>query len=136
MPNTIHSTMMCIWATKLIQDKSLKYWVDCAMHKECMSPDGYVCKVKCEPHHPEKKNPNYAGEYIGCMRCQSIVNILLYREFGAKVWNRVRHEELDNSVWTIEKHVTKRFQAKSVCPASFNFFSKNYFLRNTICRRC
>ena len=117
MPNTIQSTMMCIWATKLIQDKFLKYWVDCAMHKECMSPDGYVRRVACEPYHPEKENPNYAGEYVGCMRCQSIVNILLYREFGAKVWNRVHHDELQGSVWTIEKHVTKRFQAK-LCPAS------------------
>ena len=47
MPNTIQSTMLCVWATTLIKDKFLKHWVDCAMHMECMSPEGYIRHTTC-----------------------------------------------------------------------------------------
>ena len=42
LPKEFQSAMMCIWATKLMKDKFLKHWVDCAMHEECMSPKGYT----------------------------------------------------------------------------------------------
>ena len=41
MPVTIQLEMMLIWVTKSMKEKFLNYWVDCAMHKECMSPKGH-----------------------------------------------------------------------------------------------
>ena len=49
------------------------------------------------------------------MRCQSIVNILLYREFGAVVWKKkVKRPaatcKLHGTVWTIQRFVTHMFK--------------------------
>ena len=114
MPVTIQSTMMLIWVTKTMKEKFLNYWVDCAMHKECMSPKGYKRYTTC--NFGMMKQKNYQGNYIGCMRCQSIVNIILYREFGAHVWKKVQHFKLSNTIWQIERHPTHRFN-DSMCPS-------------------
>ena len=111
MPNEFQSTMMCVWANELIKNKFLKHWVDCAMHEECMSPKGYARYTPC--HFDRIKEP---GEFIGCMRCQSIVNILVYRDYGSEVWEKVQHDEL-NKVWTIERHVTRMF-TEQMCPVA------------------
>ena len=114
MPKTIQSTMMCVWATNLIKNKLLKHWFDCAMHKECMSPDGYIRRTAC--HFEKVRQMNYKGEYTGCMRCQSILNILIYRELGGEVWKRVHHQEL-NRAWTINRHPSHRFEG-NLCPVT------------------
>ena len=110
MPREIQSTMMCVWATDLMKDKFLKHWVDCAMHEECMSPKGYIRKLR-NPPCPFKKErePGYSGEFIGCMRCQSIINILLYREFGGEVYNKIKRDHLKR-VWSCERYVTHKFK--------------------------
>ena len=111
LPSEMQSTMMCVWATKLIKDKFLKHWVDCAMHVECMSPKGYFRHATC--HFDRTLKPGYRGEFVGCMRCQSIVNILLYREFGAVVWKKkVKRPaaKLHGTVWTIQRFVTHMFK--------------------------
>ena len=41
MPNEFASTMMCVWVNHLMREKFLNYWVDCALHQQCMSPKGY-----------------------------------------------------------------------------------------------
>ena len=113
MPYEIQSTMMCVWATKMMKDKFLRHWVDCALHEECMSPKGYVRHYgKC--NFKRLKRSNYGGEFIGCMRCQSIPNLILYREFGGKVWKKVQHRELWNNAWIIKRFPTHRFKEK-VC---------------------
>ena len=114
-PDEIQSTMMCVWATELMKDKFLKNWIDCAMHEECMSPKGYVRRTDC--HLERTQQPNYRGEYTGCMRCQSIVNILLYREFGAVVWKKLHRPELNGNAWTIRKFVTHMFTG-NLCPVT------------------
>ena len=111
-PGHIQSTMMCIWTTKMMKDKFLKYWIDCAMHEECMSPKGYKRYTAC--HLNQIHQPNYRGEFVGCMRCQSIVNFLLYREFGA--WEKVQHPQLMN-VWTIKREITHMFKG-NFCSAA------------------
>ena len=113
MPNEIQSTWMCIWATELMKEKFLKHWVDCAMHEECMSPKGYVRNFSA-CHFDLIKKHAYRGEFIGCMRCQSIINILLYREFGGEVWKKVQHKKL-NKVWTDRRGGTHYFR-EQLCP--------------------
>ena len=111
MPNTIQSTMLCVWATTLIKDKFLKHWVDCAMHMECMSPEGYIRHTTC--HFEQVSQEHYKGDYVGCMRCQSIINIILYREFGGEVWKYIQHQDL-NDAWTIQRHKSGR----KFCPVT------------------
>ena len=104
MPREIQSTMMCVWATKMMKDKFLRHWVDCTLHEECMSPKGYVRHTEC--HFNRIQQPNYKGEFIGCMRCQSIPNIILYREFGGEVWEKVQLPDLKRNSWIIQKKPT------------------------------
>ena len=113
MPREIQSTMMCVWATELMKDKFLKHWVDCAMHEECMSPKGYIRKPTAKCHFDRIKEPGYSGEFVGCMRCQSIINILLYREFGGEVWKKVQRDL--KRVWTMKRAVTHLFR-EQLCP--------------------
>ena len=111
----IQSTMMCIWTTKMMKDKFLKHWIDCAMHEECMSPKGHVRRINC--NFKQLHQPSYRGEFIGCMRCQAIVNILLYREFGAAVWEKAQHPQLEFNAWEIKREITHMFKG-NVCPAT------------------
>ena len=79
-----------------------------------MSPKGYIRKPVSACHFDRIKEPGYSGEYIGCMRCQSIINILLYREFGGKVYNKIKRDHLKN-VWIYERAVTHLFR-EQICP--------------------
>lgn len=59
----------------------MKYWVDCALHTDCIAPRGSTrggCKKGIY------KNPKLLGEvYVGCHRYeQSAINMILLREFG------------------------------------------------------
>ncbi len=106
MPKEFATTMLCVWMNKLMREKFLKYWIDCALHEECMSPKGYIRKTTC--HFELRDRPEYNGEFVGCMRCQSIVNILFYREFGGDVWERVQRTL--GHVWSVKRSATHKFR--------------------------
>ena len=64
------------------------------------------------------RNTIYKGEYVGCMCCQSIINIILYREIGGEVWKNIQHQEL-NDAWTIQRHKSgRKFCPVTVTPAN------------------
>ena len=80
-----------MWANSLMKFKFLNYWVDCALHQECIAPHGsniWPCDFKL---HNKTKG---AGVYIGCHRFdQSALGMILIREFGLKVWNLTVHNK-------------------------------------------
>ena len=85
-----------IWANTLLKQHFLRYWVDCAIHPECISPQGaglYGCDFS-------KEND---GTFIGCHRFdQSALNMILIREFGLGISKIVYHEEV-KKVLTVER---------------------------------
>ena len=110
LPATIHT----VWATQQIKERLIKYWVDCALHPECIAPPGtgiFGCNFDIV-----KTNP---GKYIGCHRFdQSALNVILYREFGAEVWTNVQqHNEVVTAVLTIERHPTSYYEIKHCTPS-------------------
>ena len=114
MPREFQSTMMCVWVNRLMREKFLNYWVDCALHQQCMAPKGYkrhLCSMKGKRF---MKAANYGGEFAGCMRSQSVVNIILYREFGSEIWKKIQRK-LGNA-WSIHRYVTQLFTSTMWCP--------------------
>ena len=80
-----------MWANSLMRTKFITHWVDCGLHQKCISPDGaslYSCNFGLG-----NKNKG-AGLYVGCHRYdQSALSMILIREFGVQVWDKVAHNE-------------------------------------------
>ena len=87
----IEANCWVMWANSLMRNKFLTYWVDCGLHQKCIAPDGtsiYYCNFGLS-----RKNEG-AGIYIGCHRYdQSALAMILIREFGVQVWDKVTHNE-------------------------------------------
>ena len=112
--HTIQATLHTVWATQQIKEKLIKYWVDCALHPECIAPPGagiFGCNMSMV-----KTNP---GKYVGCHRFdQSALNVILYREFGAEVWrNFQQHNEVQKAVLGIERRPTSFYEIKRCTPS-------------------
>ena len=97
LPRAMQGGIFIIWANKMMMDKFLNNWADCAIHEKCIDPKNEQdsrCKWDLLQSNP--------GAYIGCHRFdQAALNVILYREFGTKVWWSVQHDS--NKVWQIRK---------------------------------
>ena len=80
-----------MWANSLMRTKFITHWVDCGLHQKCISPAGaslYSCNIGLGDRNKQ------AGLYIGCHRYdQSALSMILIREFGVQVWDKVVHNE-------------------------------------------
>lgn len=99
-------TVSLVWFTKLIKEKWLKRWLDCALHEECIAPPG-SSPYGCKPHRASDK-----GRYIGCHRFDmSALNVIIYQEFGQTVWKSCAHSDLCDII----RGVTHKFKLTSDC---------------------
>ena len=115
--HTIQGGVHTTWATQQIKEKLVKYWVDCALHPECIAPPGaglFGCNMGMV-----KTNP---GKYVGCHRFdQSALNVIVYREFGAEVWRNVQqHNEVVTAVLSIERHPTSFYELERCTPSKYS----------------
>ena len=86
-----------------MREKLLEPWLDCALHQECIAPEGSRAK-------PCLFTNEYDGHYIGCHRYdQSALNILMNREFGADVFEKATNTAITDPVWTVQRGSKKRF---------------------------
>ena len=89
-----------MWANSLMRTKFLTYWVDCGLHQKCISPDGaslFSCNFGLG-----RRNEG-AGVYVGCHRYdQSALSMILIREFGVQVWDKVTHDEA-KSIFRVQR---------------------------------
>lgn len=98
----VEATCWVIWANSLMRKKFLNYWVDCAMHQECIAPNG--ARVTGCNYSVAHEN---AGEYSGCHRYdQSALCMILIREFGLQVWDSVVHVAEARAVLEVQKRNT------------------------------
>ena len=97
-----------IWANTILKQHFLRYWVDCAIHPECISPQGaglYGCNFSKENN----------GTFIGCHRFdQSALNMILVREFGLGISKIVYHEEV-TKVLTVERDSVNQGTRPRMC---------------------
>ena len=77
--------------------KIIEPWVDCALHKECMAPEGSQRK----PCNMTKKHD---GHYIGCHRYdQSAINLILAREYGPNFFSRGSVPSISKKLFIIQR---------------------------------
>ena len=96
-----------MWVNNLMKSKFLNYWVDCALHQECIAPHGATQK-HCHLTTARKKT----GVYAGCHRYdQSALAMILIREFGLGVWDSVVHKD-SLSLFQVNHRVTHDFTVK------------------------
>ena len=85
-----------LWVNNTIQEKLIKPWVDCALHRKCIAPRG----ARLSPCH---FTSIHDGRYIGCHRYdQSALNVILAREFGAEALSKAINLSISQSTWYIE----------------------------------
>ena len=103
---SIEANSFIMWVTPLIKEKFLVPWIDCGMHKDCISPEG----AKISGCH--KIDPT--GKYIGCHRYdQSAMNMILLREFGAPLFAKFNREKKYSSfVVTVKRKPDNVLAAK------------------------
>ena len=84
-----------LWVNNAIQEKLIKPWVDCALHRECIAPRG----ARLSPCH---FTSIHDGRYVGCHRYdQSALNVILAREFGVKALSKAINVSISRSTWYI-----------------------------------
>lgn len=88
----IEANCWVIWINTMMRNRFLGVWVDCALHKECISPPGSK-GGNCRKERHQMIDQIRRGEYIGCHRYdQAAMDLILVREFGLQVWNSVVHD--------------------------------------------
>ena len=106
---TIQGGCWILWMNKLMREKLLKYWVNCALHQDCIAPKGSrssPCKFK------------KGATYFHCHRYdQSALNFILIREFGLRIWDRVYHKRVE-SLLMVKRVATKYFTPVNKCSES------------------
>ena len=107
---TLQACNWILWMNTLMREKLLKYWVNCALHQDCIAPKGSrrsPCKFE---------GGTNLGNFFNCHRYdQSALNFILIREFGLDIWDAVYHKEVE-TVLKIERAVTKQFTPAATAP--------------------
>ena len=96
-----------MWINDLTVSKILEPWVDCALHKECLAPEGAI--YDCKGHDRGATG----GRYRGCHRYdQSALNMILVREFGLSVWDSFHIKEMKGA-WKVKRNATNYYTVKT-----------------------
>ena len=94
---TLEASAFLLWVTDTMRDKVIEPWLDCAIHQECIAPEG--AKLT-----PCKFTAQHDGHYVGCHRYdQSAINLILLREFGPDNFQTFSNRGLSAPLWGIEK---------------------------------
>jgi hypothetical protein len=83
LPRGMQATGFLLLVNKILEERLLAPWVDCAENVECIAPQG----ATLGPCH---FNRTPSTSYVGCHRFdQSALNLILIREFGLSFQNAV-----------------------------------------------
>ena len=105
---TLQGGCWLMWVNEVTQKKLIDPWVDCALHQECIAPDGATL-------WPCYFTSIHDGHYVGCHRFdQSALNLIVAREFGLDGYWRAINEKISRQLWKVEKYPTKVYNI-SVC---------------------
>ena len=86
-----------MWVNPITCVKLIEPWLDCALHRECITPIG----ARIRPCHFTN---DHDGHFINCHRYdQSALNLILAREFGMNVTLRASNKKISDTIWTIRR---------------------------------
>ena len=104
---TIQSGCWVIWLTDKTK-RLLNSWKDCALHKECIAPEGAILN----PCRMKELGLDYDDvDYCECHRFdQSALDVILFRDFGKTIWKTALHDGNFNSWQTFAVHRGSRKQ--------------------------
>ena len=103
----VEANSWALTVNELTVSKILEPWVDCALHKECIAPEG--AELICD----ETYGIDAKGAYRGCHRYdQSALNMILVREFGLSVWDLFHIKEM-KGVLSVERQCTYHYTVKT-----------------------
>ena len=98
-----------MWANSMMKARVIEAWVDCALNKSCISPEG-ATKDPCK--FTEKAFSE--GSYVGCHRYdQSALNMILAREFGTSITSQIARWDLSQRMWDLYRGVSHDFVVQS-----------------------
>ena len=100
--DSLQAGLNLYWFTKTLQEKFLRFWVDCALHKECIEPRG------------ARLNPcNWKSMKSGAYAChrydQAAFNAILTREFGLEFMKELAKSSASEKYIKIARYPTNRF---------------------------
>ena len=94
---TLEASGWLMWVTPIITEKVIEPWLDCALHEECIAPNGtriWPCNF----------TGVHDGHFVGCHRFdQSAINLILVREFGMNVESKAADADISSRLWSILK---------------------------------
>ena len=97
---TLQATCFLIWANSAMQEKFIDPWLDCALHQECMAPEGAIL-------NPCHFTMVHDGRYVGCHRYdQSALNLILAREFGVDGVLKGANRNITFPTWKVRRYIT------------------------------
>ena len=108
----VESNSFALTVNELTISKILEPWADCALHKECMAPEG--AQLPCSSNGTDDSDVvGVKGVYTGCHRYdQSSLNMILVREFGLNVWDSFHIKETAG-IWNVQRKPTKFYTVKT-----------------------
>ena len=98
---------LTLFKTNEVTMHILDLWCDCAMHENCIAPNNTI-------HWPCNFKLVKPGslQYIGCHSFdQSVLNIVIVREYGTKVYKNILDSIVDTSL-KITKHPSHEYTVK------------------------
>ena len=109
--SSLQANAIILWACKEFRKNFLEHWVDCALHEECISPDG-AQKDHCTMFHMVE------GQYMGCHRYdQAAYNSILTREYGMDFMRHIKDWDSDiRNYMTIFRSVSHLYGPVTNCP--------------------
>ena len=98
-------------ANDIMKEKMIQPWAGCALLQECIAPAGATL-FGCHGNGSKHKN----WRYIGCHRFdQSALNVILTKEFGVQVFQRLWNRSIFHEVWTRERKPSDTFHVVGTC---------------------
>jgi len=109
--SSLQANAIILWSCEKFRKKFLDHWVDCALHEECISPEGAQTD-HCTMFHMVE------GQYMNCHRYdQAAYNSILTREYGMEFMKRIKDWDRDiRNYLTIFRDVSHLYGLVTNCP--------------------
>ena len=102
---TLQGGCYLMWANSVMQEKLIEPWLDCALHQECIAPEGSTVSIKACNF-----TKVHDGHYIGCHRYdQSALNLILAREFGVDGVLKAVNKTITLPTWRVDRYKTNYY---------------------------
>ena len=100
----VEANLFMFWANNTTKSHIVDPLLDCALHKECIAPEGAVLHG-CAWYYPFIHSHWFRdGSYVGSHRYdQSALNLILVREFGFGRVKDYLNQTLNDALWHVDR---------------------------------